>query len=306
MDGHAPVPPIEALEGYEVHRVIGSGSFGTVYQASRKGETLAIKKVFQDRRYKNRELQVMQGLHHPNIVELKNAFYTETSSSSSSGGQYLHLVMDYLPDTLYRLLKQHARQPLSTVRTYIAQLFSGLAYVHSKGIAHRDIKPHNLLIDPATGRLKLCDFGSAKKLILGEPNVAYICSRYYRAPELIFGSTQYTTAIDQWSAGCVMAELLMGRPIFPGQSGLDQIVEIIKVLGTPNKSQLAAMSPGAEFSFPAVALQPWEKVLEGTGSPEAIDLLKALLQYDPMSRLRAEQAEKHTFFVLPLPTQFST
>jgi glycogen synthase kinase 3 beta len=89
----------------------------------------------------------------------------------------------------------------------------------------------------------LCDFGSAKILVAGEPNVSYICSRYYRAPELIFGATNYTTAIDIWSTGCVMAELMLGQPLFPGESGIDQLVEIIKVLGTPTREQIKTMNP---------------------------------------------------------------
>jgi len=96
------------------------------------------------------------------------------------------------------------------------------------GICHRDIKPQNLLIDPDSHLLKLCDFGSAKLLVKGEPNVSYICSRYYRAPELIFGASDYTNAIDVWSSGCVMAEMILGEPIFAGESGIDQLVEIIK------------------------------------------------------------------------------
>merc|ERR1712070_944209 len=100
--------------------------------------------------------------------------------------------------------------PILEVKIYIYQLFRSLAYIHSQGICHRDIKPQNLLLDPQSGILKLCDFGSAKILIEGEPNVSYICSRYYRAPEL-----------------------MLGQPLFPGESGIDQLVEIIKVLGTP-------------------------------------------------------------------------
>lgn len=141
------------------------------------------------------------------------------------------------------------------------QLFRALAYIHSLGICHRDIKPQNLLLDPATAVLKLCDFGSAKILVAGEPNVSYICSRYYRAPELIFGATDYTTNIDIWSTGCVMAELILGKPIFPGESGVDQLVEIIKVLGTPTREQIQSMNQNyTEFKFPQIKANPWSKV----------------------------------------------
>lgn len=164
------------------------------------------------------------------------------------------------------------------------QLFRSLAYIHSLGICHRDIKPQNLLVDQSTGVLKLCDFGSAKQLLHGEPNVSYICSRYYRAPELIFGAINYTTNIgeapegglsgghpvlirhvvpfsDVWSAGCVLAELLLGQPIFPGDSGVDQLVEIIKVLGTPTREQIREMNPNyTEFKFPQIKSHPWQKV----------------------------------------------
>jgi len=103
------------------------------------------------------------------------------------------------------------------------------------------------------GVLKLCDFGSAKALVKGEPNVAYICSRYYRAPELIFGSTSYTCNVDIWSMGCVIAEMLLGEPLFPGENGVDQLVEIMKVLGTPTREHINAMNPThSDFRFPQV------------------------------------------------------
>ena len=121
------------------------------------------------------------------------------------------------------------------------------------GICHRDIKPQNLLVNPATGELKLADFGSAKILVPTEPNVSYICSRYYRAPELIFGATNYTTKIDVWSAGCVVAEMILGQPLFPGESGIDQLVEIIKILGTPSREQIEHMNPNyMEHKFPSI------------------------------------------------------
>jgi serine/threonine protein kinase len=123
--------------------------------------------------------------------------------------------------------------PPLLVKLYSYQLLRSISYIHAIGICHRDIKPQNILVDTGSHTLKLCDFGSAKQLVPGEPNVSYICSRYYRAPELIFGNSNYTTAIDVWSVGCCIAELMLGQPIFPGESGVDQLVEIIKILGTP-------------------------------------------------------------------------
>ena len=161
----------------------------------------------------------------------------------------------------------------------------------------RDIKPQNLLVDPVRQVLKLCDFGSAKALVKGEPNVAYICSRYYRAPELIFGSTDYTTAIDVWSAGCVLAELLTGSPIFPGSSGVDQLVEIIKVLGTPTKEQLKSMNPNyQEFKFPQIGAHPWSSIFKPSIPPETVDLVGNLLSYVPDLRCKAIEACGHPFF----------
>ena len=127
--------------------------------------------------------------------------------------------------------------------------------------------------------------------------MAYICSRYYRAPELIFGSTDYTTAIDVWSAGCVLAELLIGSPIFPGSSGVDQLVEIIKVLGTPTKEQLKSMNPNyQEFKFPLIRAHPWSSIFRPSISQETLDLVSNLLSYVPDLRYKAIEACGHAFF----------
>jgi glycogen synthase kinase 3 beta len=165
----------------------------------------------------------MRIVRHPNIVELKAFYYSNgervctISHLSSSHGSwpwsnhtleqkdevYLNLVLEYVPETVYRASryfnKMKTTMPILEVKLYIYQLFRSLAYIHSQGICHRDIKPQNLLLDPTTGVLKLCDFGSAKILVENEPNVSYICSRYYRAPELIFGATNYTTKIGKKS-----------------------------------------------------------------------------------------------------------
>ncbi|GJM94867.1 hypothetical protein PR202_ga11550 [Eleusine coracana subsp. coracana] len=150
-----------------------------------------------------------------------------------------------------------------------------------------------------------------KHKVAGEPNISYICSRYYRAPELIFGATEYSTSIDIWSAGCVLAELLLGQgatamvfmllvslqPLFPGESAVDQLVEIIKVLGTPTREEIRCMNPNyTEFRFPQIKAHPWHKVFHMRMPPEAIDLASRLLQYSPSLRCTALDACAHPFF----------
>lgn len=293
--------PDQAEEiSYSDTKVIGNGSFGVVYQAKIVDSTdmIAIKKVLQDKRFKNRELQIMRKLDHCNIVKLKYFFYT---SGEKKDEVYLNLVLEYVPETVYRVARHYSKNrqtiPLIYIKLYMYQLFRALAYIHSLGVCHRDIKPQNLLLDPDTAVLKLCDFGSAKVLVPGEPNVAYICSRYYRAPELIFGATDYTVNIDTWSAGCVLAELLLGQPIFPGDSGVDQLVEIIKVLGTPTREQIREMNQHyTEFRFPQIKPHPWSRVFRTRTPADAISLTSKLLEYTPGNRLSPLEACAHTFF----------
>lgn len=285
---------------YAAERVIGNGSFGIVYQATaiETGETVAIKKVLQDRRFKNRELQIMKMLDHPDVVSLKHSFLAKGEKPDDV---YLNLVMEFIPETIHRTLRNHTKAkkliPIMFTKVYMYQVCRAIAYIHSMGICHRDIKPQNLLLDPNTHVVKLCDFGSAKVLTRGQPNVAYICSRYYRAPELVFEATEYTTAIDIWSLGCVMGELLLGKPLFPGDSGVDQLIEIIKILGTPSKEEIYAMNPNhTSFSFPQIAPHPWNKVFRNKAPKDAIDLVSKFLQYKPQSRLHPFEALSHKFF----------
>ncbi|KAI9225149.1 glycogen synthase kinase [Blastocladiella britannica] len=291
----------ESIElSYYDWKPVGNGSFGVVYEATLADthERVAIKKVLQDKRFKNRELQIMRMVDHRNIVELKSFFY---SNGERREEVYLNLVLEFVPETIYRasrhFTKNKQAMPFVLVKLYMYQVFRSLAYIHALGICHRDIKPQNLLLNSATGVLKLCDFGSAKMLIAGEPNVSYICSRYYRAPELIFGATNYTTQIDVWSSGCVMAELMLGKPMFPGESGVDQLVEIIKVLGTPEREQVKAMNPNyTEHNFPPIRAHPWAQIFNPKTPPEALDFIDKLLRYEPQTRPSAWEALVHPFF----------
>ncbi|KAI9339134.1 kinase-like domain-containing protein [Pilaira anomala] len=286
---------------YTIYKVAGAGSFGVVYQAKllQTGEDVAIKRVLQDKRFKNRELQIMKTISHQNIIKLKAFFYSQGDSKKDE--VYQNLVLEYLPETLYRATRRYAKTkqsvPTLYVKLYTYQILRSLAYIHSIGICHRDIKPQNLLLNPSTGVVKLCDFGSAKILLTKEPNVSYICSRYYRAPELIFGATNYTVTIDLWSTGCVMAEMMLGQPLFPGESGIDQLVEIIKVLGTPTKEQLLSMNPNyTEHRFPQIKPHPFSKVFKSKTPEESIQFLTLLLQYCPEKRISAIEAMAHPYF----------
>jgi glycogen synthase kinase 3 beta len=293
----------EQTISYSAERIIGNGSFGVVFQAAvvETGEIVAIKKVLQDKRFKNRELQIMRQLvkdPHSNIVALKHCFYSQGEKPDEL---YLNLVLEYVPETVYSISRQHQKSkialPLIYVKLYLYQLSRALSHIHALGICHRDIKPQNLLVDPANQQLKLCDFGSAKALVRGEPNVSYICSRYYRAPELIFGSTDYSTAIDVWSQGCVGAELLLGQPLFPGDSGVDQLVEIIKVLGTPTREEISAMNSNyTEFKFPQIKACQWRKVFRSKTPDEAMDFIGSTLAYAPERRVKPLDGCAHPFF----------
>ncbi|SCU85418.1 LADA_0D07382g1_1 [Lachancea dasiensis] len=284
---------------YPATEVVGHGSFGVVFttQVRETGDRVAIKKVLQDRRFKNRELEIMKQLKHPQVVDLKYYFY----ETDPQGEVYLNLILEFMPQSLYQRLRhfvtQRTNMPRIEIKLYIYQLAKCLNYLHTHAkVCHRDIKPQNLLVDPETYALKLCDFGSAKQLKPSEPNVSYICSRYYRAPELIFGATNYTVQIDIWSSGCVMAELILGQPMFPGESGIDQLVEIIKILGTPTKQEICSMNSNyMEHKFPQIRPIPLAKVFKREDE-QTIQFLSDVLRYDPMERFTALQCLCSPYF----------
>lgn len=240
---------------------------------------------------------------------LRRYFYTRNEYRE----EFLSLVLEWMPTSVDRLLKEcgegatHQPIPLPLIQRAFQQFILALQYLHGAGVCHRDIKPHNLLLDSSTGTVKLCDFGCSKRLQRGESNIQYICARYYRAPEIVLGWGQYSTAIDLWSAGCVLGELLMGRPLFPGKNSIDQLAKIIRVLGAPTAAEMIAMGQqpkklGMKNPFTAAERQAILRQLVPNEVPdEAVHLLAGLLQFNPEERLRPTQILEHPFLAHARP-----
>merc|ERR1719419_836347 len=245
----------------------------------------------------------MKIVKHPNVVTMIDCFF---SKGSKSKDVYLNIVMEDIPETVYQTIRRHARAsqciPYPHIKRYAYQICRAVAYVHSLGICHRDIKPQNLLLDPTTHVVKLCDFGSAKILQKGYPNVAYICSRYYRAPELMLESSNYTCAVDIWSVGCVAAELFLGTTLFQGGSVADQFIEIIKVLGLPTRKDVHAMNPAyRKCTFPPTVPIPLKQVFRRVKyrnqrvPSTLVNLIDQMLVYQPENRIDLFEALGHPF-----------
>ncbi|KAG0436018.1 hypothetical protein HPB47_018191 [Ixodes persulcatus] len=257
-------------------KVIGKSAFGVVQQIAMVDtkDVYALKWARQG--HTNREVQIIRNFSHPNVTKL---FYFCASSDN--------IIMEYVVDTMDRVILQYNRSK-QTFPLFLIKLL-----IHPKF--------QNLLCDPDLWLVKLCDFGSAKFLVKGEPSVARICSRYYRAPELVLGATDYTTTVDVWSTGCVFAEFFISRPVFPGENSLVQLFAIIRILGTPTDDQLLRMNPewplrNARGWLPEMKPVPWKKVLEGKGSPEAIDLIVRLLDYVSSKRVSCFDVLAYVFF----------
>lgn len=285
---------------YKVERVCGNGSFGIVFQAKviHTGEIVAIKKVYQDKRYKNREYTLTKSLNHPNIVKLTHAFYTTGEKRDEI---YLNIVMNYVPENLNRINRTYAQKkepfPIFLIKLYCFQVARALNYIHSLHICHRDIKPQNILVDPSTNRVFLCDFGSAKILNKDENNVQYICSRFYRAPELIMEINKYDESIDVWSFACVIAELLKGKPLLKTEKTQEQLKRIIETFGGPKEEDLVGIPNRKEISVQVrkFKAKPLDQIFP-KAPKDLLELLAKMFVYNPKKRLSPMEIMADKFF----------
>ncbi|XP_051127233.1 probable serine/threonine-protein kinase At1g54610 [Andrographis paniculata] len=298
----------KTADSYDKLAKIGKGTYSNVYKARDKsnGKIVALKKVRFDTseaesvKFMAREIIILKKLDHPNIIKLEGIATSRMQCS-------LYLVFDFMPSDLTKLITQTDRRLTEQqVKCYLQQLLSGLQHCHKKGILHRDIKGSNLLIDK-NGILKIADFGLANfyKNKPKRPLTTRVVTLWYRAPELLLGSTDYGVGIDLWSAGCLLAEMFVGRPIMPGRNEIEQLHKIYKLCGSPSEDFWKTVKPPATFRPP----QQYKANFKETFSniPDAaIGLLGKLLALDPGQRGDATSALNNQFFTVdPLPCDIS-
>jgi len=286
---------------YKIIKKIGQGTFGKVYEASssEKGgeeKKVAIKRVEKATNVISREVEILKSINHEFCIKLLDVFYT--SEDGAFAKKFQNLVFEFHPQTLYRFIQSESCSP-QIAKNLFYQLCVALRYIHDKKICHRDVTPNNILLS-ARGHIVLADFGSAKKLDQEHISISYVCSRYYRAPELLLGCSNYSTKVDIWAAGCILAEMLMGKPIFPGMNNQDQFMKIVLILGAPSAADITAMKKNNkhELRFPHIEPLYFGRLLPKTLSePEIVaDLLYGMLCYNPKSRLSIDAVIKHPYF----------
>ncbi|XP_053467389.1 serine/threonine-protein kinase MAK isoform X3 [Ictalurus furcatus] len=283
------------MNRYTTLKQLGDGTYGSVLmgRSNESGELVAIKrmkrKFFSWEECMNlREVKSLKKLNHANVVKLKEVIRENDQ---------LYFIFEYMKENLYQLMKDRENKMFTEneIRNIMVQVLSGLAFVHKHGFFHRDIKPENLLcMGPEL--VKIADFGLAREIRSRPPYTDYVSTRWYRAPEVLLRSSVYSSPIDMWAVGCIMAELYTLRPLFPGNSEVDELFKICQVLGTVKKTdwleghQLAA---AMNFRFPQCVPTPL-KTLIPNASNEALTLMKDLLYWNPKKRPTAVQSQVKT------------
>ncbi|XP_037085123.1 serine/threonine-protein kinase ICK-like isoform X2 [Pollicipes pollicipes] len=286
----------ENMNRYMTLGQLGDGTFGSVVLGQRidTGEKVAIKRM--KRKYTSweeamnlREVKSLKKLSHANVVKLKEVIRENDT---------LYFVFEYMKENLYQMMKERDKMLSEPViRNIMYQVLQGLAFMHKHGFFHRDMKPENLLC-MGPDLIKIADFGLAREIRSRPPYTDYVSTRWYRAPEVLLRSNSYSSPIDIWAVGCIMAEVYTYRPLFPGSSEIDEIFKICSVLGTPDKRdwpeghQLAA---NISFNFPQFSPTPLETLIPNA-SAEAIILIRDMLLWNPNKRPTAQQAIRYPYF----------
>eukprot|EP01114_Cavostelium_apophysatum_P003597 TRINITY_DN1358_c0_g1_i1.p1 TRINITY_DN1358_c0_g1~~TRINITY_DN1358_c0_g1_i1.p1 ORF type:complete len:327 (-),score=96.08 TRINITY_DN1358_c0_g1_i1:254-1234(-) len=284
------------MENYTKLEKIGEGTYGVVYKAKNNitGDIVALKKIKLESEEEGipstaiKEISLLKGLNHPNIVRLYDVIH---------GDKKLTLVFEYLDQDLKKYIDEKVRPPVAIMKSFLWQLLNGIAFCHEHRVLHRDLKPQNLLINKHKTELKLADFGLARSFGIPVRNKSHeVVTLWYRAPDVLMGSSKYSSTIDIWSAGCIFAEMASGKPLFPGKNNNDQLLQIFKVLGTPNEKDWPSVKELPEYreDFPKFTSQKITAVIPGLDA-DGYDLLGKMLQYDPAQRISAQKALVHPY-----------
>ncbi|EGG16442.1 extracellular response kinase [Cavenderia fasciculata] len=293
------------LRKYEVLQKLGKGAYGIVWKAIDKKtkDVVALKKIFDafqnatDAQRTFREIMFLQELYgHENLIKLLNVVKADNDRD-------IYLVFEYMETDLHAVIRANILEDIHKQYT-IYQILRALKYMHSGNVLHRDIKPSNLLLNSEC-LVKVADFGLARSIAslenVTEANpvlTEYVATRWYRAPEILLGSTKYTKGVDMWSIGCILGELLGGKAMFPGNSTMNQLDLIIEVTGRPTPEDIEAIkSPFAATMLESLPPTNPRSLSEmyPHASPEALDLLRRLLQFNPDKRITAEEALLHPY-----------
>jgi len=288
------------MNKYDILGVVGEGAYGVVLKCRNKenGEIVAIKKFKESEEDDNvkksilREVKILRSLKHDNVVHLKEAFRRKGK---------LYLVFEYVEKNLLEVLEQKNNGlDAEDVRRYIFQMCLAIDYCHKNKIIHRDIKPENLLVNTDKS-LKLCDFGFARFLSQKTSDLTdYVATRWYRAPELVLSTSDYSYPVDMWAIGCILGEITDGQPLFPGESEIDQLFVIQKVLGPLTADQMELCQKNPRFigvKFPDITKpETLEKKYLGKLSKKALAFMKVCLKMDPADRISASEALQHPYF----------
>jgi len=313
------------MENYQKMEKIGEGTYGVVYKArdlsTSDQRIVALKKIRLEAEDEGvpstaiREISLLKEMQDPNVLRLLNIVHAD--------GHKLYLVSEFMDLDLKKYMEalpvsQGGRgKPLpegcleetghlglgeAMVKRFTLQLLKGIRYCHSHRVLHRDLKPQNLLID-REGNLKIGDFGLARAF--GVPLRTYtheVVTLWYRAPEILLGGKQYSTGVDMWSVGCIFAEMATRKPLFPGDSEIDEIFKIFRILGSPTETDWPGVTSFPDFkaSFPQWVRKSEEELVSNDGvkvlGEDGLDLLDSLLVYDPAGRISAKQAVHHRYF----------
>ncbi|XP_065847559.1 cyclin-dependent kinase B2-2-like [Euphorbia lathyris] len=297
---------MSVMEAFEKLEKVGEGTYGKVYRARERatGMVVALKKTRLHEDDEGvppttlREISILRMLSRdPHIVRLMDV----KQGQNKEGKTVLYLVFEYMDTDLKKFIRSFKQTgefiPVNIVKTLMFQLCKGVAFCHGHGILHRDLKPHNLLMDRKTMMLKIADLGLARAFTLPIKKYTHeILTLWYRAPEVLLGATHYSTAVDMWSVGCIFAELVTKQALFPGDSELQQLLHIFRLLGTPNEE----MWPGVSKLLNWHEYPQWSRKGLLTVVPNleeaGLDLLAQMLQYDPSKRISAKKAMEHPYF----------